>query len=284
MSDLVGMKRSSAIFVAFGLSFVPMAFAQPATQAADTVAAPVERAATDAVARLYAQLAAERVEGLSISEIVDRVGGREILMNGLARARQIGGPRQLADGVVQVSLEIEGPEAAELVVAAVNAAPEKSSIAPHRLKALLRPWAERSFRSTGDSVGAAARRDASPDGVSAAQTQTADLTLPEAPPAWAQDAHTASGTATAAGSQLRTARAAEKSARAALREQVAALKLDEQTALSAAGSQAREAVDLAVSAAKISGVDYRADGSVEVRVTIDGQQLWQMLLMTSRSR
>ena len=240
----------------------------------------MERATADAVARLYAQLVAERVDGMPVAEIVDRVGGRQVVMAGLERAQQIGGPRELADGVVQVSLEMEGARAADLIVSAVNASPEKSPIPPQRLANLLSAWRHRSFGTTGDNLEPNVRRQG-PRGVSSAQTQAAPLSLPEAPPEWSRDAHTAAATAPAAGTQLRTARAAEKSARAALREQLVALKLDGST-LGTAGRDATQAVDLVVAAAKISGVDYRADGSVEARVTIDGQQLWQTLQMVAR--
>ena len=281
MSDAVGMNRFYAIFASLALSAGPTAMAQPAT--APAAPAPVERATADAVARLYSQLAAERVDGLPLSEIVERVGGREAILDGLSRAQQIGGPREVADGVVQVNLEISGDVAAAMIVRVVDAAPAKSPIAARRLSTALASWKDRTFTSTGDNVDVAMREvDAVKQGRPiVAQTQAVRLALPDLPPVWTRDAQTMSAIAPSAGSQLRTARAAEKSARAALREQLGRLAINEHTVLGAAGEDAQSAIDLVVVAARISSVDYRADGSVKVDVSIDGQQLWQTLQITA---
>ena len=139
----------------------------------------------------------------------------------------------------------------------------------------LRAWSDRVFRSTGDSAAHERASDA-------AATQAQVLLLPDASPAWASEAHTASAVASDAGYPLRTARQAEKAARDALRREIASLKIDPAVESSRTFGQAAGAmVDAAVDAAKIAGVDYRADGSVEVSVSIDGQRLWQAMQLSA---
>lgn len=243
----------------------------PATAPSTVVAVPpVERATNDAVARLYTKIAAERVNGQPLGQILDRAEARPRVMVGLADAEQIGGPREIDDGIVQVTLEIRGDRAAQIIVDSLNAAdPARVSVPPKILAQAMRRWNERAFRATGDSQGG---DSAAPTSVAAA------VELPDQAPEWAREAHTASAVAPDAGYQLRTARQAEKSARDALRADLVKLQIDAKRRL---GQTSSQTIDAIVAAARIAGVDYRPDGSVEVRVTIDGQQIWQTLQQRS---
>src|SRR5437868_6264835 len=119
------MKRRTVIFtalIASGIAAVAPAMPPASTSpsAVDTTAAgsavdaavapaassptpPIERATADAVARLYNSIASERVGVLSLGEVVDRAGAKSRIIDGLSQAEQIGGPRQIDDGIVQVN-------------------------------------------------------------------------------------------------------------------------------------------------------------------------------------
>lgn len=271
------------------LPLAPAAFAQPAA------VTPIERANADAVARLYARIGAENVANVSVAQIVERVDGYAILINGLSRAEQIGGPRQVADGVVQVRLSISGARASQLLLQAVAAKPDKSPVPPDRLAFLLKMWADRTFTSTGDNIESAAAlpNDATTRPVNArvATTNEAVSPAPAAPaadptpgwraaPTWVNDSLAASASAASVGSPLRTARAAEQSARKALHDKLRALTIADSGTLGDAADKRPEvaaAIDEAVGAARVSGIDYNADGSVEVRIAVGGQRLWQRI-------
>lgn len=101
-------------------------------------------------------------------------------------------------------------------------------------------------------------------------------------PAWVNEPITTSASAPDAGSKLRTARAAENAARDAMREKLRSLPLAERETLGTASQvdpHFADAIDAAAISARVVGTDYRADGSVEVRVSIDGQSVWQAVLM-----
>lgn len=247
---------------------------------------PVQRASSDAVARLYAQISAESVGQVSVAQLIERVNGYEIMMNGLSKAEQIGGPRTVAEDFVQVQLQISGSRAGQLLLQAVAVKPERSPIAPDRLARLLQDWNGRAFTSTGTNIErnpeAMALEATSASTASSAKKRVADLNL-DAAPAWTTDPITASATAARERSSLRTARAAEQAARDELRRTIAALQLtaDHKLGDVALNDDAiRQVLDDAIEAAKVYGVDYRADGSVEVRISLDGDRLWQAILAT----
>jgi hypothetical protein len=95
-------------------------------------------------------------------------------------------------------------------------------------------------------------------------------------PDWVNDPIVAEGSASFAQSKLRTARLAEATAQQALRTKIEKLKLDDDTTFKQA--QARdgrvsEAISRAVARARAYQVDYNADNSVTVRVTLDPNEL-----------
>jgi hypothetical protein len=274
MSNWVLMICRTVILAALIASRAASALAEPTTAPASAaatspvVAPPVERATADAVARLYASMAAQRVDDLSLGEVLDRAGAKSRVMAALDEAEQVGGPRAVGDGLVQVSLELRGDRAARIVLDAINQDPTRSPVPPKQLARALRQWPDRAFRSTGDS------RSESDVRATRATVERPAIRLPDEAPAWTRDAQTVAAVAPDAGGSLKTARVAEKAAREALREQLSKLPLDSTQTLSAASAKT---VDVAVIGAKIASVDYRADGSVQVSVSIDGQQLWELL-------
>ena len=263
-----------------------------------TPTTPIERANADAVSRLYARIASEEIANVPVSQIVERVNGYSIVMGGLGRAEQVGGPRQLTDNLVQVRLQISGTRASQLIVQAVAAKPDQSPVPLERLTFLLRSWGDRTFTSTGDNVATDGLQAVATEPstamtamtttrpIEAMQLPATRIETPEPPmawrpaPAWVADPLVASGTATSVGSPLRTARAAELAARGTLRAQIAALSTGEKTKVGDDldhHPDVAAAIDDAIAAARVSSVDYRADGSVEVHVSVGGQRLWQRI-------
>ena len=98
-------------------------------------------------------------------------------------------------------------------------------------------------------------------------------------PVWASDPITASGEAKFSTTQLRTARAAERSAREALREKIFKLPIDNGATIGQAAQRenVRAAVDEAVEQATVYQVNYHADGSADVSVTLDPNDLLDAL-------
>lgn len=280
---LIWIAAAASTVGANGQSSDPAAQADPLT--------PIQRANDDAVARLYAQIACETIDDVSIAHLLEKVEGSGIVMNGLAKAEQIGGPRVVGDDFVQVQLQISGPRAALLIIQAVAVKPESSPIAVEKLAKRLQDWNQRVFTSTGASVEPTRMEMMPVESETTAPVATTLATdvrhLPElkldTPPGWASDPIVAQAIAGRDGSSLRTARVAEQSARDTLRTEVYALKTSELLTVgelcSIDDSIARE-VDRAIQSAKVSGVDYRADGSVEVRISIEGRQVWQSILST----
>lgn len=273
------MKFRPAILSLFLAS---LAAAQPAPVTA------IERANADAVSRLYARIAAEEIADVPVAQIVDKVDGYRILMDGLARAEQLGGPRQVANDVVQVRLQISGARASQLLLQAVAARPDRSPVPPDRLAFLLKDWNDRSFTSTGDNVEPPAATTSRPAemrvAMATAPSERVEPAMTWRPaPKWVNDPLVASGTATSTGgSPLRTARAAEQAARKSLHEKLRALSMGDAVTIGDAADKRPDvaaAVDECVAGAHVAGVDYRGDGSVEVRISTGGQRLWQRLVV-----
>jgi hypothetical protein len=81
---------------------------------------------------------------------------------------------------------------------------------------------------------------------------------------------------------LKTARAAERAALETLRASVAALPVD--PAGTTVGAAFPDRVERALTASRVSGVTYRADGSVQLRVTLPARVVWQELERSGSSR
>ncbi len=106
------------------------------------------------------------------------------------------------------------------------------------------------------------------------------VVLPNRPPAWVEQPINAEGVAESKGSKLKTARAAESAAAVALRKQIDSLQLSATSTLGDAAKQdpsMDKAIQKVVDRAKVYKVDYRADGSVDVKSTINPRELWSAI-------
>jgi hypothetical protein len=114
---------------------------------------------------------------------------------------------------------------------------------------------------------------------SAAPPTTAGLSidLPTEPPAWTEQPLMAEGTADGRGSKLKTARVAEAAALDGLRETIDGLSLTSTLTIGDAVKKSpaiAQAVDRCLLDARPYKVEYRADGSVSVKSTLNPRELW----------
>jgi hypothetical protein len=101
------------------------------------------------------------------------------------------------------------------------------------------------------------------------------------PPAWFFSSIDATATAPFAGSKLRTARAAEVNARALLSEKLGQLELPGGVMLADAAKvdpRYAQPIGSAVQRSRVFRVEYREDGSAEVRISTDTREFWQDLV------
>jgi hypothetical protein len=105
------------------------------------------------------------------------------------------------------------------------------------------------------------------------------LVLPISPPEWADTLIESEATGTEGSSPLKVARAAEGVAIGKLREKFLALRVGDMTLGEAVKADPRfaEAVNQVMLRAHTYKVDYRADGSVLVRVSLDLRNAWEEL-------
>jgi hypothetical protein len=111
-------------------------------------------------------------------------------------------------------------------------------------------------------------------------TQPAAIVLPEQPPTWLGQLIQSEAVAPPANSMLRTKHLAESSASQTLRDRINAMQLTRQLSIGEAAKQdprIADAVDRVLLRARIYKVEYRADGSVMVRMMIDSRDLWYEL-------
>jgi hypothetical protein len=123
----------------------------------------------------------------------------------------------------------------------------------------------------GSAVG---RSSAAPQG---GPSSLPAVVLPIEPPDWIDQLIEAEATATGTGSRLKVARAAEVIAVGKLRDQFLTMKISPDSTLGDAAHadpRINEAVDRAMKHTRTFKVDYRADGSVVVRVDLDLRAAW----------
>ncbi len=104
--------------------------------------------------------------------------------------------------------------------------------------------------------------------------------LPVQPPDWIDQNLQADATATGAGSRLKIGHAAEARAVASIREQLLSLHIDPRTTLGDAAKtdpQLNQAIDRSLLQAHAARVEYLADGSVKVHVSLDLREAWDEL-------
>jgi hypothetical protein len=135
-----------------------------------------------------------------------------------------------------------------------------------------------------DVTDAITRQMSAPTGqggtpAAAVSAQAAQFALPDPPPDWIFRQLDAAATANA-DTPLHAARAAELAATDNLRQQIQQLPLAGHTLKEVAAARPRfaAAIDRTLArSAHVYSVDYEPDGSADVRISLDLQDLWQML-------
>lgn len=115
----------------------------------------VAAATADAIDGLHREVLGAQVgSGLTVRDLLDRVGGRAELGKVLRNARLVGGTRWLDDQTAQVQLVIGGGAVAKALTQAVRENPGKSPIPVERLERDLAGWSDRTFSALGTSTSA----------------------------------------------------------------------------------------------------------------------------------
>jgi hypothetical protein len=116
----------------------------------------VAAATADAIDGLHREvLGADLSPGVTVKDLVDRVGGTQELSKTLHAARLVGGTRWLDDQTAQVQLVTGGGDVAKVLTALVRQNPGKSPIPPDQLERQLAGWSDRTFSALGTSTSAA---------------------------------------------------------------------------------------------------------------------------------
>jgi hypothetical protein len=142
------------------------------------------------------------------------------------------------------------------------------------------PENDQGWASIADAISGQMAAPVGRAGSAAPDTQPEQLVLPDPPPDWIfrQLDASASGNGD---TPLLAARQAEEAATENLRQQIEKLPLTSRRTLGDAAAsypQITAAIDRTlVRSAHVYSVDYQTDGSVNVRISLDLQDLWQML-------
>lgn len=116
----------------------------------------VVAATADAIDGLRREvLAAQVTSGITVQDLIDRLGGNDELDKSLHTGRLVGGTRWLDDQTAQVQLVVGGGDVARVLAKLVHDNPGKSPIPPDRLNRELSGWSERTFSALGTSTSAA---------------------------------------------------------------------------------------------------------------------------------
>jgi hypothetical protein len=214
-----------------------------------------------------------------------RTDSYDAFMATLRSADQIGGPRWIDENTVQVRLAITGPVLAASLITIANDAKDRSPVKPEELSPLLGAWAGRTFSAVGVSSAPPQPKRALGVVAQGAAKTTQPVFLPFNPPRWASQSLQADGRATTANTRLRAARAAEVDALANLRKQIDALEIGDTTLGDASKNDRRlnTAIDRAIQRARLTKVDYLANGGANVRANLDLNDLWREIDATRQA-
>lgn len=116
---------------------------------------------------------------------------------------------------------------------------------------------------------------------SAGGATTQMAVIPAPPPRWVDSLLQATAESETRKTPLQTARAAQSAAELRLGEQITGLPLPDGTTIGAASAKDASlaaAVERAVGRARVSRIEYRADGSVFVQVSLAGDRLWREIM------
>jgi hypothetical protein len=259
------------IFLLLAVTGGTLRAADPPTESAVISATSVARAnLRDTIGRVLVA-----PPDLYIADFLDKTGGADRLNDVLAKAEPVGGPRWLDKGTCQVRLTVPADSVFTILE---SLATERSDRSPTTLATIRRvgeDWKSRSFTATGASVLSQATTAAV-----APATANVPFVAPIVPPPWTIDLLQADGNASPAGSRLRTIRAAERVALIRLRAQAEQLPVSQGVTIGdvlAIHPQLTDEFDAAVRRARAAKIEYLADGSVQLRVTLDGAIIWNAL-------
>lgn len=250
-------------------------------KSADTKSARIQAATNNAVNALMADVSRQPISGnLAVRDLLRQTQGTDAMRATLQEADQIGGPRWIDESTCQVRLEIDGQKVANTLVKISDGAGDRSPIQSAALRNALGGWDRRAF----SAVGTSSNQGEPVSGLAAPSTQPLQIAVPAVAPKWASEFLRAEGQNGPMFSKLRSARAAEEKALAALREQVDQLPISKDVTvgtLTANDSGLKQAIDRTVRRAKLTRLDYQADGSAAVQVTADLADVWRDILAAS---
>ena len=221
----------------------------------------------------------------TVDSLLRRCGGDDVLNAALARIEVLGGVRWLDDRVCQVKVQLAGDAVADAIIGAVEAEKDKP-VDPKWLRGKLAAWKGTAFTAVGSNAStslsgvnapaalAGVPRTAPAPPASPAATR---YMLPDEPPQWVFGLADAEGLASSADTRLKTARLAEVQALSMLQDQVRALEVYQGVTLGTIADKTpavRGGIANALQQARVYKTEYRADGSVLVRMSLNLRILW----------
>ncbi len=222
----------------------------------------------------------------TVDAVLRRAGGDEVLNAPLTHIEVLGGVRWLDERVCQVKVQLSAEAVADAIVAAVDASKDRP-VDPKWLRDKLSAWKGTAFTAIGSNAAALpiGANPAPTDVPTSAQAVTAipaavRYTLPDEPPQWVFGLADAQGVASSAGNPLKTARLAEGQAIATLQDRIRALEVQQGVTLGAIADKtprASRAIAQSLQQARVYKTEYRADGSVLVRMSLNLRILWGQL-------
>ena len=226
----------------------------------------------------------------TVEAVLRRCGGDEVLNAPLTHMEVLGGVRWLDDRVCQVKVQLSAEAVADTLVAAVDASKDRP-VEAKWLREKLGAWKGTAFSAIGSNASALpiAANPAPTDVPTTAQAAPARLAavrLPDEPPQWVFGLADAEGVASSAGNPLKTARLAEAQALATLQDRIRALEVQQGVTLGSVADKtpaARLAIAQSVQQARVYKTEYRADGSVLVRMSLNLRVLWGTLDATRQT-
>jgi hypothetical protein len=208
-------------------------------------------------------------ESLHVSDFLNRPDDLTDLDAALQSAQPVGGTRWIDNEICQVRLEVPASRVSDLLLKIADDPARQPVLSAVQIRSFISQWKRARFCAGGSN-----------EPISAGATTLPTTVLPLTPPDWVDQQLQAQGSARGEGSRLKLARAAEARAAADLRDQLLKLHVDDRTTLADAAKNdllLDKAIDRSLLQAKTYHVDYHADGSVSVRVSLDLQDAWDEL-------
>jgi hypothetical protein len=218
--------------------------------------AEVAAAVADAQNSLRQQILATEIQpGLTVGDLLARVGSAQTLQPAWTKAQQIGGTRWIDDQTCQIQLELDGSAVQQALLKAAADRPDLLPLPLADLRTRLDSWATRSFSGTGTSTALAAAEQLRPS-----DQQQAWTTVSEA------DRRSAIA-------------AARRSAAGRVLDSIRPITMPDGKTLGEAIEE--PGVESAVSGwladRPITQVEFRDDLEVRLTIAVDPVDFWQML-------